>query len=104
MEIAGVEINTNMAVDDMYGYVDGYEHAPETQATADNSTSFQNLERGIWVQRDGTPIAIKKMQDSHIRNCIRMLEKGEPNDLKDAYIKAFEKELKKRERNRIERD
>lgn len=103
MKINGLEIDTNMSADDMYGYVNGYEYEAHNtvakQPTVDNSTSMQNAEKGIWVQRDGTHIPIKKMQDSHIKNCIRMLERGEPNALKEVYIKQFEKELKKRSRD-----
>lgn len=55
----------------------------------------QNLEKGLWETKDGELLEIKKMTSSHIKNCIRMLERGESN-LKDAYIKAFEKELKDR--------
>lgn len=29
----------------------------------------------IWIQRDGTPIKIKDMTESHIKNCIKMLKR-----------------------------
>ena len=28
-----------------------------------------------WTMRDGTKIAVKDMESSHIKNCMRMLEK-----------------------------
>lgn len=73
----------------------------------------------IWVMKDGTKIKIKNMETSHIKNCVKMLErkyKEHNNDLDHfwfeldgfnpefhkvdlsecPYLLAFEKELEKR--------
>jgi hypothetical protein len=66
-----------------------------------------------WITKDGKRLPIKKMETSHIRNCIKYLEKNpieygsyDPfgNDhfydidyeQTDDYIQAFEMELLKR--------
>lgn len=58
----------------------------------------QNLEKGLWKTKDGELLEIKKMTSSHIRNCIKMLGDYCDLPLQKGYIKAFEKELKRREK------
>ena len=64
-----------------------------------------------WITKDGTELNIKDMETSHIKNCIKYLESqeipvvhymgdchvGDIIEDTDAYIVAFEKELKIRE-------
>lgn len=39
-------------------------------------TDYKVLEMDLeWVMRDGTPILLKDMEDSHIKNCINMLKR-----------------------------
>ena len=61
------------------------------------------LELGMeleWTMRDFTEIKIKDMEDSHIANCIRMLNKNLVNDIKTSrhyWIQVFEDvQLKRR--------
>lgn len=60
----------------------------------------QNLEKGLWKAKGGELLEIKKMTSSHIKNCIKMLSDDDYCNLplKKGYIKAFEKELKRREK------
>lgn len=55
---------------------------------------------GNWTQKDGTVIPISKMEDSHIRNCLRMLKRQEEkygtDDIREAWIDRFTKELERR--------
>lgn len=54
-----------------------------------------NASRGLWVTKDGRYMRINEMETSHIRNCIRMLNRND-SPYKDPYIKAFEEELAER--------
>lgn len=55
------------------------------------------LEKGEWVQKTGETINITEMTNSHIKNCINMLnryiEKGSSNEFTKLWIDKFEKEL-----------
>jgi hypothetical protein len=54
-----------------------------------------------WVTRNGKEIAIKKMDDQHIHNCMRILankvKNGTDDEMDTIYLKAFKKELRERE-------
>lgn len=54
----------------------------------------RKVENGIWTQRDGTEISLKDMTDTHIQNCINMLERKQyKSDIVYAWIKRFKEEL-----------
>lgn len=56
--------------------------------------------KGDWTQRDGTVINISDMEHSHIQNCIQMLKRQEEkygtDDIREAWIDRFTKELERR--------
>lgn len=52
------------------------------------------LKRGIWVARDGSAYHISKMKTSHIKNCIRMIQRS--NGWRKQYLSVLLKELKSR--------
>lgn len=59
---------------------------------------FENrLEKGEWTQKNGEKINITEMANSHIKNCINMLnryiEKGNNNEFTELWINKFKKEL-----------
>ena len=72
----------------------------------------QQVTDRIWTTKDGERIPVEAMEESHIANCIRMLQKqidrddeeedgecrmpDEVYNIKKAWIKAFEDELNKR--------
>lgn len=62
----------------------------------ENYGPFRNLKEEMWETNDGIRVPIKDMRDTHIKNCIRFLSRGEQTEIKQAYIKAFENELKRR--------
>lgn len=55
---------------------------------------------GIWQQKDGKQIQVMDMETSHIRNCIRMLERQVQkygiDDIKEGWLFRFRSELQKR--------
>lgn len=57
--------------------------------------AHNNASHGLWITKDGRYLHVSEMETSHIKNCIRMLERYD-SPLKDAYIPMFEKELKER--------
>lgn len=55
------------------------------------------IEKGIWIQKNGEEIHITNMTNSHIQNCINMLnrklEKNSNNEYAELWIHRFKKEL-----------
>ena len=54
-----------------------------------------------WEMKDGTMIKIKNMETSHIKNCINMMSKKNPNGTKKAWIEIFENVIVKRRTQKI---
>lgn len=65
---------------------------------------IDNIEAGIWTASDGEELEICKMKTPHIRNCVRMLEKGIENEvyegdmreITELYLELFDEELDRR--------
>ena len=57
--------------------------------------AHNNASHGLWITKDGRYLHVSEMETSHIRNCIRMLERND-SPFKDTYIPMFEKELAER--------
>lgn len=58
----------------------------------------ENLEKGIWEAKDGTKFLISKMQTSHIKNCIRMIQRSNYY-WRPEYLEPLTQELKRRQQN-----
>ena len=56
----------------------------------------ENIEKGIWVAKDGTKYLISKMQTSHIRNYIRMIQRSNFY-WRPEYLESLTQELKRRQ-------
>lgn len=54
-----------------------------------------HIEQGIWTMRNGNTISVKDMTDNHIKNTIRMLQRGN-SPFADGWIEKFKKELNSR--------
>ena len=67
----------------------------EDLALAATYEADKDLRNGIWVARDGTKYSISKMQTSHIKNCIRMIQRSNYH-WRPEYIEPLTQELKKR--------
>ena len=65
------------------------------------SENMSQINKGIWTKRDGETISIYKMTNSHIQNCINMLNKqisnGTDNEFTDLWVNRFKKELEFRQ-------
>lgn len=57
--------------------------------------AHNNASHGLWITKDGRYLHVSEMDTSHIRNCMRMLERND-SPFKDVYIPMFEKELAER--------
>lgn len=58
----------------------------------------ENIRKGIWIAKDGTKYLISKMQTSHIKNCIRMIQRSNYY-WRPEYIEPLTQELKRRVQN-----
>ena len=56
-----------------------------------------------WVMKDGNEIMLKDMEDSHIKNCLNMLKRNEPNEIRRGWIDIFEDVQIKRRCEKIEK-
>ena len=59
--------------------------------------NIRNMERRVWTMRDGKEIPLSDMTTKHIQNCIRMLERGTPDDIAEMWVRTFTEELNRRE-------
>lgn len=60
----------------------------------------EGLASGTWTQRDGTPIKVERMSDTHIRNAINVCERGALRCnvyTVLAWIDLFQEELERRQ-------
>lgn len=55
----------------------------------------EDLRNGIWVAKDGTKYSISKMTTSHIKNCIRMIQRSNYR-WRPEYLELLVQELKRR--------
>lgn len=67
---------------------------PSLKATI--GASRKNIDRGVWIARDGTKYLISKMQTSHIKNCIRMIQRSNYY-WRPEYLEPLTQELKRRQ-------
>lgn len=58
----------------------------------------ENLRNSIWIAKDGTKYSISEMTTSHIKNCIRMIQRSNYR-WRPEYIEPLTQELKRREQN-----
>ena len=51
---------------------------------------YKNLgDEMTWEMKDKTEIKIKDMKDSHIKNCIRMMQRKQINETREVWIDIF---------------
>ena len=58
----------------------------------------EDLRNSIWIAKDGTKYSISEMTTSHIKNCIRMIQRSNYR-WRPEYIEPLTQELKRREQN-----
>lgn len=59
----------------------------------------ENIKKGIRIAKDGTKYLISKMQTSHIKNCIRMIQRSNYY-WRPEYLGPLTQELKKRQQSK----
>lgn len=65
---------------------------------------LDDLENGVWTQRDGTRIKVVDITDSHLLNAHRYLKRiGISPDI-SAWLEVFETEMKQRNLTESEND
>lgn len=74
------EEDNSWKVDIISGYLEDY---------------WDDVDNDIWRMKDGTRIAIKDMETSHIENCIKMINRSNGNWRRE-YLPALQRELIKR--------
>lgn len=50
-----------------------------------------NNDTGIWITRKGVRIPYSKLEDSHLRNIIHMLQRNEEDVPLEMWIEVFER-------------
>lgn len=58
----------------------------------------KDIRNNIWIAKDGTKYSISEMTTSHIKNCIRMIQRSNYH-WRPEYIEPLTQELKRREQN-----
>lgn len=66
----------------------------------DTPSSLKNTPEGMWKQRDGTFIAIKKMTDTHLNNAINMCKRKDM----EWFADDLKVEWERREQIRVRAD
>lgn len=56
---------------------------------------WDDVDNGIWRTANGTRIAIKDMETSHIKNCLKMIYRSN-GQWRREYLPALQRELTKR--------
>ena len=56
-----------------------------------------------WDMKDGTPIKLKDMKDSHIKNTINMLKRKPHTNTRSAWMEIFESESLNRRFKKIDK-
>jgi len=57
----------------------------------------------VWDMKDGTPIGLKDMEDSHIKNTINMLKRKPLTNTRSAWLEIFESESLNRRFKKIDK-
>lgn len=58
----------------------------------------KDIRNNIWIAKDGTKYLISEMQTSHIKNCIRMIQRSNYS-WRPEYLEPLTQELEKRAQN-----
>ena len=82
-------------------YHDDFEcYCPEEDQYYSEMQRYENIkadaEFGYWTTKGDKVIHVSKMETSHIKNCIRYLERHDKVDMYLPWIERFKEELKAR--------
>ena len=55
----------------------------------------------VWEMKDKTEIKIKDMKDSHIKNCIRMMNRKSSNETRSAWVDILTEVLSNRRTEKL---